>query len=106
MLPEQEKVESWSFSFKLFLWWIINVSPAWIVIYTNSKVKPNPTRDIPKYSPFVRIDYKYWSYFVVSITEFFFFPRFIMGWIIWFVVVLIVILTTLGHKEGTPYKKW
>jgi len=72
----------------------------------NRKVKPDPTRDIPKYSPFVRIDYKYWSYIVVSFTEIFFLPRFILGWILWFLVILIVRIIIFGHKEGTPYKRW
>lgn len=63
-------------------------------------------RDIPKYAPFVRIDYKYWSYFVLSFTEILFWPRFFIGWSIWFFAITFVIFYTSCHKEGTPYKKW
>ena len=80
-----------------FIWVLLNVGPVWYTIYANKKVKPAENLD-PKYRPFARFDYKYWSYFTVFFTHFFFIPRYIICWLLWFTLCVITFIVLLGHK--------
>ena len=51
----------------------------WVVIFTNKKLKPNPTRDA-NFKPFTRNDYNSWSYVVAIFSHALIWPRWIIGW--------------------------
>ena len=93
-------------SFYLLAWWLINVSPAWYTIYSNKKIKPDSERDLPKFQPFVRIDYEHWSYVTVAWTHILFWPRVFLGFLLWFAAALALFLVTGRNPPQTPNKKW
>ena len=60
----------------LVLWILINCSIPWYVIWSNTHLKPDPKRDIAKFTPWVRTDTHEWSYVMCIFTHFFFIPRY------------------------------
>lgn len=76
-------------------WTIMNVGPMWYTIYSNKKSKPDPVRD-RGYESFVRIDYDDWSYTMAFFTHFFFLPRFILGWSLFFTGCLVCAVMCIG----------
>ena len=89
------------------LWVLCNIGPAWYTIYSNRKVAYNRERDsVPSARPFCRHDYHKWSYLLVIFTHFFFFPRWIMGWVVFTSGSALTKILTIGHKKGDPYPEW
>ena len=73
----------WSFQFLIF-WIVINCGPGWYVIYKNRKSGWIESRD-RAYEPFARIDYNDWSYALCLLSHFYFWPRYIVGWSVFFI---------------------
>ena len=89
----------------LVIWLVLNISPVWYTIYSNKKIRPAKDLD-QKYKPFARLDYKDWSYLTVLFTHFLFIPRFVLAFLWWMSLVITTFIVLIGHKKGTPYKKW
>ena len=60
----------------LTIWTLINVLPMWATIYKSPHLVYDPNRD-DKYEPWIRHDYKHWSYLWAIPCSFFFWPRLI-----------------------------
>ena len=83
------------------VWLALNVLPMWYVIYSNRRVKPNAKRDAD-YQPFVRLDYKNWSYVQGTIFGLFSMPRFLIGWGFFFVVAFAVAFAKWTKSDAQP----
>lgn len=88
----------------------MNCGPAWFHIYKKRKwTRPEAAND-PKYAPFWSLDdpYKNYSYFYVIFTHFFFIPRFLIGWSLFFTAPIVALLLSIGegHLNGKlpPWK--
>lgn len=97
----------WKYSWLswLLIWLTLNVAPAWYTIYVNKKIRPVQNLD-PKFKPFARFDYKNWSYVTVLFTHFFFIPRYVLCCLSWLSLVIVTSIVLIGHKKGTPLKRW
>jgi hypothetical protein len=102
-------MEIFGFSLTFWLIWIlINVGPAWYVIYKKRRyVRPAAAND-PKYKPFHAVDdpYKNYSYLFAVVTHFFFIPRFVIGWCCFLFIPLLSFFFCLGEKDTTKLPRW
>lgn len=82
---------------KLLLAYIlVSIAIPWYVIWYNKRIKPDPTRDIDKFKPWVRHDTEQWSYFISIFTHIFLIPRFIIAFQVLPSIALVAAIVSIG----------
>mmetsp|Transcript_1278 Transcript_1278/g.1722 ORF Transcript_1278/g.1722 Transcript_1278/m.1722 type:complete len:102 (+) Transcript_1278:13-318(+) len=82
----------------LIVYTLTNCAIPWWVIWNNTRLKPDPKRDIAKYQPWVRADTHEWSYVKCIFTHFFFIPRYACLLIILAIALIGCFLISFGAK--------
>jgi hypothetical protein len=73
----------------------------WIVICKSKKYRLTPEqKQNERWAPFLRIDMDGWSYLLTPVTHFFFWPRFLIGWSILGIAMIMTFVGSIGLKRG------
>ena len=72
----EEYMTWWHFK-ALIVYILANSALPWYAMWRNKRLKPNPSRDIERFQPWVRVDYDTWNPWIVPVTHFFFLIRYL-----------------------------
>ena len=95
----------WSLT-SLVVWSLFNVLPMWFAIYKSPHLAYDPKRD-DKYEPWIRHDFKYWSYLLAIPCSFFFWPRVLGVQAVIISHIIVGVLLDIGwDKSQNSYTGW
>jgi hypothetical protein len=90
----------------LTMWSLINVLPMWFTIYKSPHLAYDPKRD-DKFEPWIRHDFKNWSYLMAIPFSFLFWPRFLVCFGVIFSHIIVASLLDIGWDTTKPfYSGW
>ena len=81
----------------LLCWILANCLLPWYSIWRNKRLRPDQSRDIERFKPFICTNYDKFSYLGCIWTHFFFLPRYCFCLLILFNAVIVTKIITLGY---------